>query len=130
MASPPSISVPLYRLGSTLFVGGLLWGVFIPMVPFPRLALSGHLNLINNAVASICAGVLVSKIEESKLPLSPWAAGSVYWGLWSAWPMAISECLNSLWGGNEALPIVRSRKNLNLWRQQLTVVSRLLDKQA
>jgi hypothetical protein len=102
----PSICLPLYRLGGTLFVGGCLWGCFVHMAPFPRLALAGHIGLMSNAMASICAGVVIGKFEELKVYLSPIAAACVYWGLFSAWPMAISECINSFWGGNEFLPIV------------------------
>jgi hypothetical protein len=107
MASPnSSIVLPLHRLGSTLFVGGCLWGCLIHTVPFPRLALAGHIGLMSNAMATVCAGIIVGKIEELKLRLSPIATTCVYWGLFSAWPMAVSECVNSFWGGNEFLPIV------------------------
>ncbi|KAH8807250.1 hypothetical protein F5884DRAFT_856834 [Xylogone sp. PMI_703] len=109
----PSIILPLYRLSGTLFVGGCLWGGLIYTVPFPRLALAGHIGLMSNAMATVCAGVVVSQIEKSKMPLSSLSATCIYWGLCSAWPMAIRECMNSFWGGKELLPLAAGQAGAN-----------------
>ena|SRR5947207_1369310 len=94
----------LYRHGASVMTFGLCWGFYVANTPFPRLALTAHIQCTVTAMMILCAGMLVEKTDLVKL--SETQATIVWTGLVAAWPVLLSECANAWWGTNEMLPLV------------------------
>jgi (hydroxyamino)benzene mutase len=77
------LGLNLIKNGSLLVTTGLCWGTVIPATPFPRIALSTHLTLIQHGLLNIAAGTIVrtglSELNE-----------------WQIWMVAVPHYL--LWG--------------------------------
>ena len=88
--------------GLALVMAGLLWGLIVPHTPFPRLALSAHIQFEGSGLLFIVTGML--------LLLVPHHAGTktllaLLGAAWLTWLMALSEVGNAWWGTLEMLPI-------------------------
>lgn len=79
------------RLSVPLHLFGLVWGLSIPSVPFPRLALSAHLHsMLNGALLTVVG-------QPDLISLSPFESFIVTWGLNSMWISIASECAKAYW---------------------------------
>jgi hypothetical protein len=88
--------------GLVLVFVGLLWGLAVPQTPYPRLALTAHIQFLTNGLLLVAlALVLVSR--QARV-----GAGSVLvmvLAAWAIWPMVLSEVANAWWGAARMLPI-------------------------
>lgn len=85
--------------GMLLVLVGLLWGVPVPAVPHPRLALGAHIQLVTNGM--LLATALLA-LPNRAGPKSVWV---MQLAAFLTWAMALSEVANSWWGTREMLPI-------------------------
>ena len=99
-----TLTMDLYRLGASLFLFCCVWGLFIPRMPYQRLALMAHSQAASMGTMSVAAGLLVQNLRT---PLRDWEAAIVYWGIWVSWPMLFAQVAASYWGANKTLAIVR-----------------------
>ena len=88
--------------GLTLILVGLVWGLAIPMTPYPRLALGAHIQFETNGMLLLLLGILLLKVPHSVGIKSIWV---VIVSAWLTWLMALSEVANAWWGTNQMLPI-------------------------
>jgi len=92
--------------GMSFVLAGLVWGLFVPNTPFPRLALTAHVQFETNGMLFIILAILLLKLPNGVGHKSIWImVGSV----WLTWPMALSEVANAWWGTNQMLPIAASQ---------------------
>jgi (hydroxyamino)benzene mutase len=106
--------------GMAFILAGLLWGMMVPLAPFPRLALGAHIQFELNGILYIIVAVLLLKL--------PHAVGRksivvILVAVWTSWLMAISEAANAWWGTNQTLPIAAAQAGAvggEFW-QELTV---------
>jgi (hydroxyamino)benzene mutase len=99
------IAASLLKSGSLFLASGFLWGVFIPQTPYPRIALSLHMNMIQHGLLSIAAGYILA--EHGLVKLSPWQVWMVSIPHFYLWAIDILMLCNTWWGTNKALTIVR-----------------------
>ena len=88
--------------GLTLILVGLVWGLAIPMTPYPRLALGAHIQFETNGILFLLLGILLLKVPHSVGIKSIWV---VIVSAWLTWLMALSEVANAWWGTDQMLPI-------------------------
>ena len=82
---------------------GLLWGVAIPHTPFPRLAMSAHIQFVSGGILLIVMATLLLTLPNNVGPRSTLV---MLTAAWLTWLMALSEVGNSFWGTTRMLPIV------------------------
>lgn len=88
--------------GLMLVMAGLVWGFFVPLTPYPRLALGAHIQLVNNGLMLIVmAGLLLSLPHR----VGPKSIRVMVLAAWLTWLMALSEVGNAWWGTTQMLPI-------------------------
>jgi hypothetical protein len=103
--SQTTLGLGLVRNGAILLTTSLLWGTQIAQTPYPRIALSTHVNMLQHGLLSIAAGLilrehgLVGKMEE-------WQNWVVFIPHMYMWVLAITNACNSFWGTNKFLTIV------------------------
>ncbi|GLI74101.1 hypothetical protein PoHVEF18_002335 [Penicillium ochrochloron] len=73
MAKPPTFEFEtrtahsLYLIGATLMAFGLCWGFYVPHTPFPKLALTAHIQCMVEGMMILLSGMLVEKTDIVKL---------------------------------------------------------------
>jgi hydroxylaminobenzene mutase len=88
--------------GMFFILVGLLWGLVVPHTPFPRLALSAHIQFEGSGVMFIVIGILLLALPHRVGGKSIWM---IMLSVWLTWIMVLSEVANSWWGTNQILPI-------------------------
>lgn len=88
--------------GLALVLAGLLFGFFPPWTPFPRLALSAHIQFVTHGMLLMVLAALVVGV--------PHRAGSrslrvMVVSAWLTWLMCLSAVANAWWGTSQLLPI-------------------------
>lgn len=91
--------------GMTLVLVGLLWGLVVPHTPYPRLALSAHIQFESNGLLYMVMAVLLLKLQHSAGQKS---IVFMVLSVWLTWPMVLSEAANAWWGTTQLLPIAAS----------------------
>ena len=89
--------------GLMLVLVGLVWGLFVPATPFPRLALGAHVQFVTNGILFIVIATLLLALPHSV------GRGSItvmLLSVWLTWAMALSEVANAWWGTRQTLPII------------------------
>ncbi|KAK3367798.1 hypothetical protein B0H63DRAFT_489793 [Podospora didyma] len=119
--------LPLYLLrhGSGLIGFGLLFGFVVPMTPYPRLALTAHIQFAVEGTMVLAAGLLLNsdpfpslsssaKLERKTMAdrLTPLQRRVVYWGCAGIWVTLLSEAANAWWGTRWVLPIAHGAAGL------------------
>ncbi|KIM20515.1 hypothetical protein M408DRAFT_30298 [Serendipita vermifera MAFF 305830] len=121
-----STSTNLIKSGVTLQLFGLLWGLYVPSTPFPRLALSAHLHSMTNGALLTVVGLVLRQTDL--LTLNPLQSSIVTWGLNTAWISIASKCANAYWGTANTLPITAKVANAVgglEWQEMIVLVSHL-----
>lgn len=115
MAKPTQtrIAHSLYLIGASLMAFGLCWGFYVPHTPFPKLALTAHIQCMVEGMMILLSGMLVERTEL--VMLSEMQAKIVWAGMIGAWPVLMTECANAWWGTNGILPIVSYVSNVYHW---------------
>ena len=105
MSTQASLGLALVKCGALQLTTGFIWGTLIPIPPYPRIALSAHMNLIQYGLLSIAAGLIAREGAGYYSDWQMWVITGAHFGLW---PLAIVMVLNSWWGTNRALTMVIS----------------------
>lgn len=91
----------LMTAGAVLIVLGLLTGLAVAAMPFPRLALSSHLEAMMNGLVLMVLG-----LAWGHLRLSPRLSAVAFWAaLYGAFANWVGTGLSGFWGGSRFLPI-------------------------
>jgi (hydroxyamino)benzene mutase len=88
--------------GMTFVLVGLLWGLVVPHTPYPRLALTAHIQFEGSGVLFIVVAILLLTLPHQFGRKSMWV---MLLSVWLTWLMAFSEVANSWWGTTQILPI-------------------------
>ena len=102
----PSGSRQILFHGLTFVLVGLVWGFVVPATPYPRLALTAHIQLTGNGVLFIVLALLLLTLPNRVGPKSMLAICAA---AWLTWAMLLSEMANAWWGTNQILPIAASQ---------------------
>jgi (hydroxyamino)benzene mutase len=89
-------------LGMALVLTGLVWGLVVPHTPYPRLALTAHVQFESNGMLIIILAILLIRLPHR---VGTKSAFVMLLAAWLTWLMALSEVANSWWGTNQLLPI-------------------------
>ncbi|KAK9321538.1 hypothetical protein V1517DRAFT_308835 [Lipomyces orientalis] len=117
----------LIRSGVSLQLFGLLWGMIVQLTPFPRLALTAHIQLMVEGSMILGAGLLIR--QPKLLKLSTLESSIVWWGLAFVWITMLAECTNAFWGTNQILPIAAAAagaKGAVPWQEQIMTITHVL----
>ena len=130
-ASPPGLSsnpcrrsrlpLSLIRHGGGLIACGMLFGFVVPLVPYPRLGLTAHIQFCVQGFTVLLTGLVLQSdlTGSSSSPdgedtqqrrqladsLGWWQKQVIYWGCTSIWATMIAEAGNAWWGTRWTLPI-------------------------
>jgi (hydroxyamino)benzene mutase len=98
LAAPDRV---LLRAGVLLFLIGLLTGFAVPILPVPRIGLSGHLQGTLNGMFLIGLGLM-----WPRLVLPAWAAAMTFWAaLYGTFANWFATILAAIWGAAALMPI-------------------------
>ncbi|KAK9358380.1 hypothetical protein V1504DRAFT_461324 [Lipomyces starkeyi] len=117
----------LIRSGVSLQLFGLLWGAIVPLTPFPRLALTGHIQSMVEGTMILGVGLLLR--QPNLLKLSSLESSIVWSGMASVWLVILAECANAFWGTNQILPIAAAAagaKGAVPWQELIMIITHLL----
>jgi hydroxylaminobenzene mutase len=111
--------------GLALVMAGLVWGFGVPLAPYPRLALTAHIQFMSNGVLIIVmAGLLLTLPHR----VGPRAVGVMLAAAWLTWAMALSEVANAWWGTNQMLPIAAGQAGARgavAWRELIVKLTHI-----
>jgi hydroxylaminobenzene mutase len=105
---------------------GLVWGMVIPATPFPRLALTAHIQLTVNGVMFLVAGLVISHLPIAR---SGVLAKVLITAPWLVWPVMLTEMANAWWGARNMLPIAAGQAGAGgaqPWQESTITVAHLL----
>jgi hydroxylaminobenzene mutase len=102
MGNQLSVSRSNLRQGAVYMLVGLVWGMAVPATPFPRLALTAHVQLTANGVMFLVAGLVLLHLPVAGSGVS---AKILIAGPWLTWPVVLTEMANAWWGTRNMLPI-------------------------
>jgi hydroxylaminobenzene mutase len=88
--------------GMVFILVGLLWGLVVPHTPYPRLALSAHIQFEQSGMLFLIVAILLFKLPHSVGRKSMYV---ILISVWLTWVMALSEAANAWWGTTKMLPI-------------------------
>lgn len=88
--------------GMAMIMVGLLWGTVFNNTPYPRLALTAHIQLMLHGMLFILLAVLLLKLDHG---VGPKSVRVMILSVWLAWVMAFSEIANAWWGTSQMLVI-------------------------
>jgi (hydroxyamino)benzene mutase len=88
--------------GMTLILVGLIWGLFVPHTPYPRLALGAHIQFEGSGALFIVVAILLLKLPHR---VGRKSVGVMLLAVWLTWFMVLSEVANAWWGTTQMLPI-------------------------
>lgn len=88
--------------GMTFILVGLLWGLVVPHTPYPRLALSAHIQFEVSGVLFMVMSIALLALPHRVGRKSIWV---MLLSVWLVWVMVLSEVANAWWGANQILSI-------------------------
>jgi (hydroxyamino)benzene mutase len=114
------------RQGAVYMLVGLIWGMVVPATPFPRLALTAHIQLTANGIMFLVAGLIILRlpIAKSGVPAKILVAGP-----WLTWPVMLTEMVNAWWGARNMLPIAAGQAGAvgaQPWQETSLTVAHLI----
>jgi hydroxylaminobenzene mutase len=92
--------------GIALVLVGLVWGLIVPTTPYPRLALTAHIQFESNGVLFIVLAAILLTLPHR---VGPRSMRVMALAVWLTWAMVLSEVANAWWGTTEMLPIAASQ---------------------
>lgn len=92
--------------GMLMILAGMVWGLIIPMIPFPRLALVAHIQLELNGLLFVVLAVLLLTLPHR---VGKTSLRIMLLAVWLTWGMALSEVANAWWGTTQILSIAASQ---------------------
>lgn len=104
MASEINLTSLLIKSGSAQLTAAFIWGLNIANTPYPRIALSTHLNLIQEGLLAIAAGLITR--DPTLIKLNTWQTNLVVWSHLGLWVLDTASACNAYWGTNKFLKLV------------------------
>jgi hydroxylaminobenzene mutase len=89
-------------LSLSMVMFGLVWGLVVPNTPYPRLALTAHIQFLTNGTLLIVMAVLLLALPHN---VGSRSASIMLLATCLTWLMALSEVANAWWGTSEILSI-------------------------
>lgn len=114
------------RQGAAYVLAGLLWGVAVPVTPFPRLALVAHVELVGQGAMFLVAGLLITHLG---LGSGGWARRLLVATPWLGWPAMLTEMANAWWGSKDILAIAARQAGAPgalAWQETLVMATHVL----
>ncbi len=88
--------------GLALVLAGLVWGFFVPLTPYPRLALTAHIEFGLNGLLFIALAVPLLTLRHN---VGIKSIRVMLLAAWLTWALVFSEVANAWWGTNQILPL-------------------------
>jgi len=104
MVTQAGLTSLLIKSGATQLATAFVWGTQVPNTPYPRIALSTHMNMIQEGLLAIAAGLIAR--DPSLIDLSDWQLNLIVAAHVGIWAFDISGMCNSFWGTNKTLKMV------------------------
>ena len=111
--------------GLALVLVGIVWGLVIPHTPFPRLALSAHIQAVLNGMLFILMAVLLLTLPHK---VSARSALVMLIAVCLTWLTVISEIANAWWGTTESLTIAAQQAGASgaaMWQEQFVKLTHI-----
>lgn len=111
--------------GLALVLVGIVWGLVIPHTPFPRLALSAHIQAVLNGMLFILMAVLLLTLPHT---VSARSALVMLGAACLTWLTVISEIANAWWGTAESLSIAAQQAGASggtAWQEQFVKLTHI-----
>lgn len=111
--------------GLALVLVGIVWGLVIPHTPFPRLALSAHIQAVLNGMLFTLMAMLLLTLPHS---VSTRSALVMLIAACLTWLTVISEIANAWWGTAESLSIAAQQAGASgavLWQEQFVKLTHI-----
>jgi len=111
--------------GLALVLAGIVWGLVIPHTPFPRLALSAHIQAVLNGMLFILMAVLLLTLPHK---VSARSALVMLVAVCLTWLTVISEIANAWWGTSESLSIAAKEAVAiggTVWQEQFVKLTHI-----
>lgn len=111
--------------GLALVLVGIIWGLVIPHTPFPRLALSAHIQAVLNGMLFTLMAVLLLTLPHK---VSARSALIMLIAAWLTWLTVISEIANAWWGTAESLAIAAQQAGASgaaVWQEQFVKLTHI-----
>lgn len=111
--------------GLALVLVGIIWGLVIPHTPFPRLALSAHIQAVLNGMLFILMAVLLLTLPHK---VSARSALVMLVAVCLTWLTVISEIANAWWGTTESLTIAAQQAGASgaaMWQEQFVKLTHI-----
>jgi len=111
--------------GMTFILVGLLWGLVVPHTPFPRLALTAHIQFEGSGVLFIVVAVALLTLPHR---VGRKSILVMLLAVWLVWVMALSEVANSWWGTTKILPIAAGQAGATggaPWQEMIVLLAHI-----
>ena len=111
--------------GLALVLVGIIWGLVIPHTPFPRLALSAHIQAVLNGMLFILMALLLLTLPHK---VSARSALVMLVAACLTWLTVISEIANAWWGTAESLTIAAQQAGASggaVWQEQFVKLTHI-----
>lgn len=89
-----------------MVLAGLVWGFVIPATPFPRLALTAHIQFTSNGVLFSVLAILLLTLSHN---VGSRSIRVMQLAAWLTWLMLASEVANAWWGTRQTLPLAAAQ---------------------
>jgi hydroxylaminobenzene mutase len=89
-----------------LVLFGLVWSLVVPHTPFPRLALTAHIQFVMNGMLFVLMALLLLALPNN---VGPRSASVMVLAVWLTWLIALSEVANAWWAPRNYCPSPRNR---------------------
>lgn len=111
--------------GLALVLAGIIWGLIIPHTPFPRLALSAHIQAVLNGMLFTLMAVLLLALPHK---VSARSALIMLIAACLTWLTVVSEIANAWWGTAESLVIAAQQAGASggiAWQEQFVKLTHI-----
>lgn len=111
--------------GLALVLVGIIWGLVIPHTPFPRLALSAHIQAVLNGMLFTLMAVLLLALPHK---VSARSALIMLIAACLTWLTVVSEIANAWWGTAESLAIAAQQAGASgaaVWQEQFVKLTHI-----
>lgn len=112
--------------GLSMILVGLVWGLGVPHAPFPRIALSAHIQFELNGLLFVVLSLVVLRALPMLGRISCVALQAT---AWLAWPMLVSAVGNAWWGTSQMMPIAASQAGATggeAWQEAFVTVTHVV----
>lgn len=111
--------------GLALVLVGIIWGLVIPHTPFPRLALSAHIQAVLNGMLFTLMATLLLTLPHK---VSARSALVMLIAACLTWLTVVSEIANAWWGTAESLAIAAQQAGASgaaAWQEQFVKLTHI-----